>query len=93
MIQNVVYLLCLATSLLCAILLARAYVQSRARLLLWGCLCFGFLSLNNLLLVIDLMFFPTTDIAFSAIGFSVLRSAAALIGLLFMVFGLVWESK
>lgn len=93
MLRNSVYLLCFATSLLCAILLARGYLQTRARLLLWSCLCFIFLSLNNLLLVIDRIFIPETDIAFGGISFAVLRSAMALIGLLLLLIGLIWDSK
>ncbi len=93
MLQNTVYLLCFATSLLCAILLARGYVRTKAGLLLWSCLCFIFLSLNNLLLVVDLIFFPETDIAFRGVSFAVLRSGLALLGLLLLLIGLIRESK
>jgi len=87
-----VYVLCTATSLLCAVLLARGYLRTRARLLLWSCLCFVFLSLNNALLLIDKVVFPEVDIAFANIGFGVLRSIMALAGLLLLVFGLVWDA-
>ena len=38
--SEIVYLLCAATSALCAALLVRSYRRSRSRLLLWSCLCF-----------------------------------------------------
>ena len=52
---TVVYLLCALTSLGCALLLLAAYRRERARLLLWSCVCFGWLALNNALLVVDLV--------------------------------------
>jgi hypothetical protein len=88
-----VYILCAATCLLCTILLAKGYQRTGARLLLWSCLCFLFLSLNNLLLIADAIFFPDTQIAFGNITFAVLRSFSALTGLLLLLFGLVWDSK
>ena len=36
-----VYVLCLLTSLACAVLLLRSYRQTRIRLLLWSGLCFA----------------------------------------------------
>jgi hypothetical protein len=87
-----VYILCAATSLLCAILLWRGYRRSGARLLLWSCLCFLFLTLNNVLLFIDIVLYPETTVAFSNISFAVLRSLAALAGLLLLVVGLIWDS-
>jgi hypothetical protein len=58
-----VYLLCLVTSAVCAWLLARSYLRTRASLLLWTASCFGLLALNNLLLVADLLIFPDLDLA------------------------------
>jgi hypothetical protein len=54
MFGNLVYLLCAATSIVCAILLIRGYRRARERLLLWSGACFIGLALNNVLLVIDL---------------------------------------
>jgi uncharacterized protein DUF5985 len=88
-----IYILCGATSLLCAILLWRGYRRSRARLLLWSSLCFFCLTVNNGLLIVDRMVFPETDIAFGEISFAVLRSATALAGMLMLVFGLIWDSQ
>jgi hypothetical protein len=81
----VVYALCALTSLVCAILLLRGYRRSRSRLLLWSGLCFAFLALNNIILVIDVRILPERDL-------SVARSLPALIGIALLVYGLVWES-
>ncbi|MBL9023570.1 MAG: hypothetical protein JNL21_15350 [Myxococcales bacterium] len=58
MIPELIYLLCMLTSLFCAFLLARSYLTSRSRLLLWSTICFVGLALNNALLVADLVLFP-----------------------------------
>jgi hypothetical protein len=79
------YLLCAATSVLCAITLARGYRRSRAPLLLWSSLCFAGLALSNLLLVIDLLLVPTVDL-------STLRTSIALLSMTVLLFGLVVES-
>jgi hypothetical protein len=82
----VVYLLCFLTSLACAVLLLRAYGKSRARLLLWSGLCFVGLALNNGLLFVDRIVFPDTDLYW-------LRTAPALLGLLLLIYGLIWEGE
>ena len=80
-----VYILCALTSLLCAVLLGRAYWRSRHRLLLWSTLGFSMLAINNILLVADLVVLPNVDL-------SVMRDLAHLFALLLLIFGLVWES-
>jgi len=84
-VAPIVYLLCLATSLACAVLLLRAYRQSRARLLFWSGLCFVGLALNNALLYVDLVVFPQVDL------FAV-RSLPTLAGLLLLIYGLIWDA-
>lgn len=79
-----VYLLCALTSVACAALLLRGYAQTRVRLLLWGGLCFSGLALNNILLFIDLGLYPGIDL-------SVWRSVPTLVGILFLIYGLVWD--
>lgn len=79
-----VYLLCALTSLLCAVLLLRAYSRTRTRLLLWSGLCFAFLFVNNALLVLD---------AEIAADISVVRSIPAVIGIAILLYGLVWDSR
>jgi Family of unknown function (DUF5985) len=86
MLVNLVYILCAATSTLCAILLFRGYRRSRARLLLWSAACFFGLALNNVLLVIDLR-------VGSAIDLSVWRLVPAVIGAAALLYGLVWETE
>ena len=81
-----VYLLCAATSVLCAILLYRGYRSSRTRLLFWSSLCFGGLAVNNVLLFLDLVVVPTVDL-------SVLRTSIAALAMLLLCLGLVWESR
>ena len=59
---ELVYVLCAATSLLCAVLLLRGYLASRTRLLFWASLCFVGLALNNILLFLDLIVLPDIDL-------------------------------
>ena len=81
-----VYLLCFATSSACAYLLARSYVRTRARLLLWSALCFLFLSANNLAVVTDLLLLPDQN-------FSLLRVTLSLIAVAVLLYGLVWGAE
>lgn len=83
---EVVYLLCAATSCLCAVLLLRGYVASRMRLLFWSSMCFVGLAANNVLLFVDVVMLPNVDL-------SMLRSLCALAGVTVLLFGLVWESR
>lgn len=79
-------LLALFTSFAVMALLFRGYSKSGLRLLLWSALCFVFLTLNNVLLFIDLVTPPALD-------FRPYRLAAALAGALFLLYGFVWESE
>ncbi len=83
---SVVYALCALTSGLCAVLLWRAYLASRARLLLWSSLSFIGLACNNLLLFIDLVVVPSMD-------FSLYRSLVAAGSILVLLLGLIWDSN
>jgi len=87
-----VYVLCAVTSLACSVLLLRGYVRSRARLLLWSSLCFGFLFLNNVLLFVDMVLLPDQD-SLLGVKFAVWRSSVALVGLGLLVIGLVWDGE
>ena len=82
---GIVYALCAATSLTCAILLLRAYKHSRVRLLFWSGLCFIGLTLNNILLFIDLKILPAVDL-------SIVRTLPALIGVLLLIYGLIFDT-
>lgn len=81
-----IYALCGLTAVACALLLLRGYYQSRARLLLWSGLCFAGLAVNNVLLFVDMRIVPEVDL-------SVWRSIPALIGIAFLIYGLVWDAE
>jgi hypothetical protein len=84
-IAEIVYTLCAMTSIACATLLTRSYLATRSRLLLWASLCFVGLALNNVLLVVDLIVVPETDL-------SAWRPVPALLGLALLLFGFIGES-
>lgn len=79
-----VYILCFLTSSACAILLARNYVRTGARLLLWSALCFALLGANNLMVVIDLLVLRDFNLGLFRLGFSL---AAVMV----LLFGFVWD--
>lgn len=83
---TIVYLLSFLTSALCAVLLARAYLRTRFRLLLWSALCFLLLALNNLAVIVDLLLLPDRN-------FSLLRVALSLSGVALLLFGLIWDRE
>ena len=82
--QTLVYVLCLLTSALCGALLARAYLRTGMRLLLWCAICFLFLALNNTLVVIDIWTPPTNNL----LPWRLLASTSAVCVL---IFGFLWE--
>jgi hypothetical protein len=86
MIGMIVYGLCVVTSAACAVLLMRGYGRSRVPLLLWSALCFTGLALNNLLLFIDVHVAPMVDL-------STWRTVPALIGVLLLLYGMIWETR
>jgi len=79
-------LLALVTSLACMVLLFRAYAAGGMRLLLWSALCFVGLSVSNVLLFLDLVVFPEIDLL-------PYRLFSALAGLLFLLYGFIWEAE
>jgi hypothetical protein len=82
---TIVYLLCLATSIACAWLLGRSYSQNGTRLLLWSSVCFGFLALNNLALVLDLVVWPQD------VDLRLVRLLLALAAVASLIWGFIWE--
>lgn len=78
------YLLAVITCFFCMLLLYRSYLQKRSRLLLWSSLCFVGLTINNLLLFLDLVIIPDVDLR-------TVRLITALIGMLFLLYGFIWE--
>lgn len=83
---EVIYILCMITSLICAVLLGLAYRRTRANLLLWSSLCFAGLTINNLFLFLDLAVFPDID-------FGPARDWSGVISMALLVFGLVWNDE
>jgi hypothetical protein len=81
-----VYVLCAATSLLCAVLLFRGYRRGGVRLLLWSGLCFAWLFVANAMLIVDFRLVHNTNLALA-------RVVPALIGVGFLLYGLVWDSQ
>ena len=81
-----VYITCLLTSLLCALLLFRSYRAQRGRLLFWSMLCFFGLAVDNALLVLDLVILPDVDLA-------ILRASVYCGSGLALLGGLVWELR
>jgi hypothetical protein len=81
-----VYALCVLTSILCAVLLTRSWARSRAPLLLWSSICFVGLALNNVLLLLDLVFVPAIDL-------SLARSLSATLAVGVLVVGLAWARR
>jgi hypothetical protein len=61
-------------------------MRSRYKLLLWGGLCFVGLTLNNVLVIADKLIFPTID-------FSTWRLVAALLGMMILLYGLIWDTE
>lgn len=82
----IVYVLCLLTSASCAWLLGRSYAANRTRLLLWSSICFGFLALNNLVLVLDLVVWPAPDM-----DLRLPRLLLALAACGSLIWGFVWD--
>ena len=60
---DTLYLLCFLTSLFCCLLLIKSYRRNRSGLLLWSASCFVLLALNNLLMIVDLIFLPSIDLS------------------------------
>ena len=81
---TIVYLLCFLTSVACAWLLGVSYRRNGTTLLLWSAICFGFLALNNLALVLDLVIWPDVDLR-------LLRLAMSLAAVASLIWGFVWE--
>lgn len=79
-----IYMLCALTAGVCAALLLQSYARGRYRLLLWSGLCFIGLTLNNLLLVVDKLVVPTLDL-------SVWRSSVALLAMIVLLYGLIFD--
>ena len=84
---EVVYILCAVTSLACAVLLVRAYLRSRSPLLLWSSVCFVGLTINNAILVLDVV------VTGNDVDLLVARDVTNTASILSLVIGLIWSSR
>lgn len=84
--SQTIYVLCALTSLACAWLLLSRYRQSGHRLLFWSGLCFAAMTVNNIVLVVDKLVFPAADL-------SLLRQGLALVAVLLLLYGLIYEKE
>lgn len=80
----VVYILCCLTAAACAWLLGKGYRASGVRLLLWSSICFLFLTMNNALLIVDLLILPTLDLRIA-------RLVMALAAVGSLTWGFIWD--
>lgn len=80
-----IYTLCALTCLVTAVLLLRSYQKTRVHLLLWSGLCFIGLTVSNVFLVLDRIVYPDMDLSLPRLG-------SAFVGMLLLLYGLVWES-
>ncbi len=81
---TLVYTLCFLTSSACALLLARNYRRTGARLLLWSALCFLLLAFNNFAVILDLLVLPAAD-------FRLARLVLAMSAVGVLLFGFIWD--
>ena len=79
------YIATCLTTLLCAILLLRAYARVRRSLLLWSGLCFVGLTVSNFLVFADIVVFRRDLYTY--------RLVSAVIAMALLVYGLIWESQ
>lgn len=81
-----VYILCAVTAIGCSFLLFRGFIRSRSKLLLWCGLFFGTLAFENMMLFVDFIVVPDTDLA-------LIRRTIPLIGVGLLLYGLIFDSK
>lgn len=84
---QIVYILCALTSLVCAILLGRAYRRNSVPLLFWSALCFAGITLTNVLLCIDLLFLGA-DVSLASI-----RAGIALLSVGLLLYGMIFKAS
>ena len=81
-----IYLLCTLTSLACAWLLLASYRRTGYRLLFWSGWSFVAMTVNNLFLLLDKLVFP--DVYLLPV-----RLIAALVSMLLLLYGLIYEKE
>jgi hypothetical protein len=79
---TVVYGLCAATAVACAIFLLVGWRRSRSRMLFWSGLCFALFALSNIVVVIDHLIGPGLALWPVRQGISLLAISVLLYGLI-----------
>lgn len=82
MLKSAAYLLCALVSLLCSIMLLRGFFRGRHRLLLWSGICFAGLTASNVLVFVDLIMLPDTDLYPARLAVNAISVLALLLGLI-----------
>lgn len=82
----ILYAVAVLSSSACMVLLFRGYKRRRVRLLMWSAICFAGLTINNVALFVDLVIFPDIDLRAA-------RLVPALIGMMFLLYGFIWDAE
>lgn len=82
---EVVYGFCALTALVCAGMLLTHYRRNGYRLLLWSGLCFVFLTISNVFLLLER--------TLSTFDFAMWRTGTALIGMTILIYGLIFDRE
>jgi hypothetical protein len=85
-VATVIYSLCTLTSFACAWLLLASYRRTGHRLLFWSGASFIAMTVNNVFLVLDKVVFP--DVYLLPV-----RQVSALVALLLLLYGLIYEKE
>ncbi len=78
------YIVTIFVTLFCAVLLLRAWIRVRRSLLLWSGLCFVGLTLDSVLVLADMILFPSIDLYHW-------RLASVALSVSLLLFGMIWE--
>jgi hypothetical protein len=85
-VKVALYVLAVLTSSACTVLLFRGYAHRRVRLLMWSAICFAGLTVNNIALFLDAVIFPASDLRLA-------RLVPALVGMMFLLYGFIWDAE
>ena len=83
-VELLVYVLCVLTSSLCAVLLLRRYKRRPDRLLLWSSMYFVLLALNSVLVFFDYILPVRYDL-------TIPRALASLSAVCVLLYAFIWE--
>jgi hypothetical protein len=81
-----IYALCTLTSLACAWLLLGSYRRTGHRLLFWSGASFVAMTVNNAFLMLDKVVFPDINLL-------PVRQVSALVSVLLLLYGLIYEKE